>query len=118
MSKILRPTNFLEELDQFITYNGNYNPIFKYKRPTDKKLEITNTMATSLLEQYFGSSGLQSTFAQLFKKKIEEVIVKNELIRAYKNQDFEMIYKGNLELFGEFDEALVKMSREKLFDFE
>lgn len=114
MSKILKPVNFLEELDQFVTRNGNYNPYFEYKWPTDKRIETTSTIANRLLKQYFGSSGLQSPFAQLFKKKIEEVIIKNDLILAYKQQNFTEIQKWNSLLFGEFDDELIQISREKI----
>lgn len=115
-SKILKPTNFLEELDIFVTLNGNYNPKFIYHRPSDERLDMTYRTAHKLLKQYFWSSSLQSWFARLFKEKIEEIIIKNNLIKAYKSQDFQLIQQKNLELFGEFDEWLVALSKEKMLD--
>jgi hypothetical protein len=38
------------------------------------------------------------------------------LIRAYKSQDFDLIQQKNLALFGEFDESLVTLSKEKMLD--
>jgi hypothetical protein len=38
LSSILKPLNYLDELDYFITWLGNYNPKFKYNRPSKEKL--------------------------------------------------------------------------------
>lgn len=115
-SKILKPTNFLEELDMFVTLNGDYNPKFVYHRPTDERLDETEAKSKRLLDQYFGASALQSRFAILFKEKIQEVIIKNNLIRAYKAQNFDDIEQYNIELFDQFDENLLSLSREKILD--
>jgi hypothetical protein len=62
------------------------------------------------LDKYFGTSGLQSKFAQLFRYKIIELQKKVALIRAYKSQDVQRIVTANHDLFGSLDEHLVKQS--------
>lgn len=115
-SKILKPTNFLEELDRFVTHNGVYDPKFIYHWPSDERLDFTLRTAQKLLKQYFWSSSLQSSFALLFKEKIHEIVLKNELIRAYKQQNYKLIHEKNIELFGDFDDRLITLSREKILD--
>jgi len=43
----------MEELDNFITWYGNYNPKFQYKYPSDKKLEEIEYVLLNLKEKYF-----------------------------------------------------------------
>ena len=114
-SRILKPVNFLEELDTFITRNWNYNPHFEYRRPSDKKLQQVHDELSSLQEKYFGTSSLQSNFALLFKDKIEELFKKITLIRSYKKQKTKKIVLANQSLFGNLDEQLVLQAQDKFF---
>lgn len=113
-SRILKPTNFLEELDSFITHQWNYNPVFKYRWPSDSKLQEVATQLDRLQEKYFGHNGLQSDFAKLFSEKIDELHKKLTLIQAYKKQNFPSILQANKALYGELDEELLKLSHEKI----
>ncbi len=110
ISRILKPINFLEELDTFITRNGKYNPHFHYAWPTNKSLRLLTEQSDMLLEKYFGTSWLQSKFAQLFKEKIREIQKKVELIRAYKSQDFHRIIQANQALFWKLDNDLIQQA--------
>ena len=53
LTKILRPINYLEQFDNFITYQANYNPHFIYKFPQDKELQNTIDILHRLQEKYF-----------------------------------------------------------------
>jgi len=100
LSRVLKPTNYLSELDNFITRNGHYNPKFEYNRPTDKKLHTVHNQIRSLQERYFDySDGLQSKFTKLFLDKAQELIQKHDLIVAYKQQKYSDILDTNLKLF-------------------
>ncbi len=117
-SNVLKPVNFLEQLDLFITQQGNYNPIFKYRRPSDTKLAEVKEQLERLQEKYFGHNGLQSDFAKLFKEKIDELFKKLTLIQAYKKQDFSKILSSNKALFGEVDAELLHTAQEKILTAE
>jgi len=115
LSTRLRPVNYFSELDKFITLHGAYNPIFKYKRPEEQKLLQTKEEIYKLKEQL---AKLKSWFAQLFVEKLEELDIRTNLIIAYSKQDFDNIALYNRKLFGDFDEELLKISREKVFSLK
>lgn len=112
LSARLRPLNYFSELDKFITLHGKYNPIFRYKRPNEEKLKQTKEEIIKLTEQL---QKLKSPFKQLFIEKLEELELKRNLILAYSKQDFDAIALYNKKLFGEFDENLLKIAKEKVF---
>ncbi len=113
LSARLRPINYFSELDKFITLHGKYNPVFKYKRPEEQKLLQTKEEIIKLQEQL---GKLTSWFAKLFLEKLEELELRRNLILAYSKQDFENIALYNRKLFGEFDDELLKISKEKILD--
>ena len=113
---ILKPINYLDELDNFITWWGNYNPKFEYRRPDDKKLDDVESQILTLKEKYFSwNLALKSEFAKLFDEKLDELLVKLNLVRAYKKQKFDLILQYNEALFGKIDAQLLKLSKEKIF---
>ncbi len=114
-SHILKPVNFLEQLDLFITNQGNYNPIFKYRRPADAKLDEVKDQLDRLEEKYFWHNGLQSDFAKLFAEKIAELRKKVSLITAYKYQRMDDILAANKAIYGDLDADLLAASQEKIF---
>lgn len=113
LSSRLRPLNYFSELDKFITLQGKYNPIFKYKWPEEPKLiqikEEINKLEIQLKK-------LKSPFAKLFIEKLEELELRRNLILAYTRQDFENIATYNKKIFGEFDDELLKVAKEKILD--
>ena len=113
LSSRLRPLNYFAELDKFITLYGKYNPVFQYKRPKEEKMIESEHEINKLQKQL---SKLQSPFKQLFVEKLEELETRRKLILAYSNQDFENIALYNRELFGEFDDKLLKIAKEKILD--
>ncbi len=115
LTKILYPVNYLDELDNFITWGGNYNPKFKYNRPEDEKLNALETELFNLRDKYFGQIPLKSKFSSIFDEKIEELLVRINLIRAYKRQKYDDILKYNIMLRWELDKDLIKLSKEKIF---
>lgn len=112
LSAKLRPINYFNELDNFITRKSDYNPIFKYKRLNEKKiLEIKNDIE----KLQWKVSKLKSPMKNLFLEKADELINKQNLLQAYIKQDFNNIAIYNDKLFGEFNKNLLKISKEKVF---
>lgn len=112
LSSRLRPLNYFSELDKFITFHGKYNPIFKYKWTEEQKLMKIKEEISKLQEQL---RKLQSPFIHLFLQKLEELELRRNLILAYSMQDFDAIALYNRKIFGDFDENLLKVSKEKVF---
>ena len=118
ISKIVKPRNYMEELDNFITWNGNYNPKFEYKYPSDKKLQQIEDDLKQVNEKFFDvKSEYKSELFQLFKEKLTELEYKLELIKAYKKQDFKNIGKYNKLLYGELDPELIEEAKSKINPF-
>lgn len=113
LSKILKPTNYFEEFDNFITWRKNYNPRFTYNFPEDKSI-IINEDNINIIKDWL--TNLKSPIKILFDEKILELKYKLELINAYKAQDFESIEKYNLLLYWDFDDELVTIAKEKNFN--
>ncbi len=115
-TKILKPINYLDELDNFITWNGNYNPKFIYSWPEDKYLNDLKSQLSLIKEKHFSEGTLlQSNFASLLEEKTNELLNKLNLIKAYKWWKYQNILKYNERLFGNIDEQLIKSCKEKIF---
>ncbi len=112
LSARLRPTNYFNELDKFITLHGNYNPVFSYKRPSEENLKKTEDELKKLQSK---TQKLESPMKKLFLEKWDELLNRLQLIKAYKIQDFQNIEKYNTILFGEFTEDLLKLAKEETF---
>lgn len=112
LSARLRPLNYFSELDKFITLHGNYNPNFRYKRPEEQKLITIKEDISRLREQLVK---LESSFKELFLEKLEELEIRRNLVLAYSKQDFGNIAVYNRKLYGDFDDDLLKISKEKVF---
>lgn len=118
LSKITKPKNYMEELDNFITWNGNYNPKFVYKYPSDKKLQQIEDELKQAEENFFDiKAEYKSELFLLFNEKIKELKYKLELIKAYKNQDFENIAKYNNLLFGSINKDYLEEAKKKVTPF-
>jgi hypothetical protein len=114
LSSKLRPVNYFEELDNFITWNGKYNPKFIYKLTTEEKFNEIETELTAI-QNLIKNKELKSEFKKIFEEKLDELFNRLYLLKAYKKQDFENIELYNKKIFGEFDEELLKISKEKIF---
>jgi len=112
LSARLRPLNYFSELDKFITFHGKYNPLFKYKWPDEQKLIHIKEEIIKIQELL---NKLQSPFIKFFLEKLEELEFRRNLILAYSKQDFDNIALYNKKLFGEFDDELLKIAKEKVF---
>ncbi|MDR0608447.1 MAG: flavohemoglobin expression-modulating QEGLA motif protein [Candidatus Peribacteria bacterium] len=113
----LRPQNYLNELDNFITRKGNYSPVFSYHFPEDKKMQQRKDELSTLKETCTNGS-LKSPLIKLFDEKINELLIRRDLLQAYKTQNFAEIEVGNQRLWGAFDMDLVKLSKEKSSETE
>lgn len=112
LSSKLRPTNYFNELDKFITMHGNYNPVFTYKRPSQDNIKKTADEIKKIGNRI---SKLESPMKQLFLEKIEELNNKLLLIKAYREQDFKEIEKYNNLIFWEFNPELISAAKDRIF---
>jgi len=115
ISRLVKPINYFEELDNFIIWHGNYNPKFQYKYISDKKLDEIEHLLKNLKEKYFDiKSEYKSSLIKLFEEKFKELEYKLQLIKAYKKQDLKSISTYNELLFWKIDEKLFELSKTQL----
>ena len=117
LAKILKPINYFEELDKFIINNGKYNPKFEYKWPEKNKLENMTKELIDIKDD-LQKNDYNQNFSKLFENKIEDLLYRINLINAYKNKDYKNILLYNEKLFWKIDEKLLKISKEKIFEWE
>ncbi len=98
LTKILKPINYLDEFDKFISKGGKYNPVFKYDFPSNEEFVQWETELKKLRDEYQHWNFLHSDFANLFYKKIDELEYRSKLLKAYKKQDFGQILAWNQKL--------------------
>lgn len=115
LSPILKPRNYFNELDNFIFHKGRYNPNFVYNWPNTNKIETIKTEMENINKD-LENIDIKSWFKNLFLGKLKELEIKMNLIIAYKEQNYKNIQQYNQMLFGEIDDNLVKISKEKIFD--
>lgn len=117
LASILKPTNYFEELDKFITNNWKYNPTFEYKWPEKEKLdEMTKELID--IKDELQKNNYNRKFSKLFENKIEELLYRINLITAYKNKNYKNILLYNEKLFGKIDDKLLNISKDKIFEWE
>lgn len=116
LSKRLYPTNYLDQLDKFITRKGNYNPTFSYTFPNKSELSAIQTAIKQLRDEYSWNNKLQSNFAQLHYEKISEFENKRALLQALTKQDYSSLLQANIHLYGDINKDLVKKSKVKMYD--
>jgi hypothetical protein len=90
-SRYFKPTNFLAELDTFVVREGKYNPVFQYQRPKKSKLDKIRDDLERIREEFRDEITLESPLLQLFEEKLVELTIKQRLLAAYREQDFELI---------------------------
>ena len=117
LAKILKPTNYFEELDKFIWQDGKYNPTFAYKRPENNKLE---ELTASLLnfKNELNKEDYNPKFSKLFDDKIEDLFCRINLIKAYKSKDYKNILLYNEKLYWKIDTKLLDQSKDRIFEWE
>lgn len=118
LSKYLKPTNYLDQFDKFVSHKGRYNPIFTYDFPKNEQFLRRETGLQKLRDEHKWGTLLHSPFAKLLYEKIEELKIKLNLLKAYKKQDFAAIEKYNLAIFGEFDPDLLDESVQKIDTYD
>lgn len=115
LSSVLRPVNYFEQLDNFITFDGRYDPKFVYNFPEENKLKSLEEELYRINDKV-SKKKIKSEFVNLFTEKLQELDYRYSLIKAYKNQDFEWIYFYNTKLFADFNIQLLSLSKQKIFD--
>ena len=118
ISRIVKPLNYMEELDSFITWGWNYNPKFEYKYPTDNKIEQIEDEIKDIKNRYFDvKEWYKSWLFDMFSDKLQENKSKLELIKAYKKQDFKLMWKYNELLYWKLNDSFLEETKLKLNPF-
>lgn len=116
ITKLLKPINYLDELDNFITWNWNYNPKFVYDWPSTDRLQEIEDWLKKLKENYFNENfWLKSNFAWLFEEKINELEIVLNLINSYKREKYSDILKYNEMLYWKMEDEILQLSKQKIF---
>lgn len=116
LSPILRPDNYFAALDAFIQDPHGYNPVFSYRFPSQEKLDSIRNALGRLTDtaHAFRQSGMP--IADLYIEKLSENGAKLGLIEACRNEDIERVRHFNSLLFGETDEKLFRIAKEKVLE--
>ncbi len=118
LSKFLKPTNYLDEFDKYITKRGKYNPQFIYDFPDSKQIIGRETALKRLWDEHHEWTLLHSPFATLFYAKIQEVENKVWLIKSFKAQDFDKTQYYNEKLYWKINKELLALSQKKIQEWE
>ncbi len=113
-SRYLRPQNFLEQFDKFLSLQGKYNPTFTYQRPSEKKLMQIKSELSYIRDEFRQKSVIESPLLQLFGDKLDELFIKQQLLVAYKKQDFELLAYLQPQYRWLYNESLAVESRNRL----
>lgn len=116
LGNILKPLNYLDELDIFITKKGKYNPQFTYKRPKNEVLAMQQQHILEYKDEL--EHRLHSPIKKIFIEKCEELLYRVKLIQAYKKQDFKEILFYNTKIFGSFSQEYIDLAKGKSFETE
>ena len=115
LSKILKPLNYMTELENFVLWYGNYNPKFEYKFISDWITAKIQTEILKIEDKYFSKdTENKSKLFALFKEKFEEIKIKFELMKVYKKQDFGQILEYNEKMYWNISEDNLKLCKEKV----
>ncbi len=113
--RLLRPTNYIDELDRFLTRRGRYNPTFTYRWPAEKKLQTYEDKLLYYKEQYFGKeTPLVSEFWWVFRDKIDEWLLRIRLLKAYREQNVGQIALLNEKYYGAIEEPVLEIARRRI----
>ncbi len=113
---ILKPINYLDELDKFLSLDKKYDPIFEYRRPKDEILEHTQDEILQIKTQLIDTT--KSPIKKIFQEKCEELLYRTNLIKAYKKQDFKNILFYNQKIYWDFNDTLLNIAKDKSFESE
>lgn len=116
LRRVLFPTNYLSELDTFVSKKGDYNPVFTYRYPTDERIADLKEQIERLYTYHNGWTLLKSSFATLLYDKLAELNVKLSLLEAYKKQDLKKIAQYNRKFYGAIDDELLTLAEEKIYN--
>jgi len=117
LSNILKPQNYIDELDNFIINNWKYNPKFIYQWPDDKLLENLKDSLLLLQDKLYKNKH-NNSISKLFSEKIQELLYRIQLVLSYKNKNFKNILFYNEKIFWTIDKNLMSYSKNKIFEWK
>lgn len=114
LSYFLKPTNYFQELDTFVSSQWLYNPIFQYDFPEKAFYEKCHSELAELRESLSTISVEYSALVQLFSEKIHEMELKCDLLRGYARENPITIRDANIGLFGDLDDSILSVCQGKV----
>ncbi len=114
LSYFLKPINYYQELDTFISSQGLYNPVFQYDFPERPVFEKFAQDAASLRDVIASVGSGYAAVSQLFYEKLAELEYKSELLRGYARENPVAIRDANIALFGDLNDSLFALAKDKL----
>ena len=115
LSRLLRPENFLAQLDEFLARGGDYDPDFRYGWPAPSETEALRQEMDALRAEFGGDDPVTSPAARLFLEKLDELSARADLVDAYRDGDPAASARANRRLFGDFDAEALALARRKAF---
>ncbi len=116
LSRLLKPANFLEQLDAFLARGGDYDPEFRYEWPKPEDMDEWAAEMAELRGELSGEDPAKSPAARLFSEKLDELDARLALVRAYSSGDDAGAAAANRRLFGEFVPSTLAMAQRKGFE--
>jgi hypothetical protein len=68
------------------------------------------------IQEEINKNNYNNKFSKLFLDKIQDLLYRTNLIKAYKKKDYKNILFYNEKLFGNIDTKLLKISKDKIFE--
>lgn len=113
-SRYLRPQNFLEQFDKFLSFQWKYNPIFTYQRPSEKKLMQIKSELSYVRDEFRQKSPIDSPLLNMFSDKLDELFIKQEMFVAYKKQDLDELARLQPLYWWAYNEALSEEAKHRI----
>ncbi len=114
LSYFLKPINYYQELDSFISSQGLHNPVFQYDFPEKAFFEKFTADAQVVRDSIASIEAGYSALSQLFFEKLDELEYKSELLRGFSRENPAAIRTANNALFGDINETIFSLAQQKL----
>ncbi len=115
ISRLLRPTNYYQEQDNFLANPFEYNPNYTYKTHSTKRIDFFKDEIKNM-EKFLENENLKNeSLLPLYQEKLQEIKDRLFFIEAYQAQDYKKMREANMRLFGDFDEENLALSKKIAF---
>ncbi len=113
LKKCLKPSNYLEEFDMFVSHGWKYDPIFTYVYPKNNIIALREDERKRITDTY-PSNYFASPFATILYQKLDEIKIKIWLVWAYKKQDLVAIETLNQKYYWSMNKKYLQEAINKI----